>query len=279
VHDDVTPMGTQNLVHPYSLSKVVPKSEGVESDRKHNSCLGSKSMTTLEERIETWIYAECNEPKPQTRQRFRELNLIFRNIYTDPRFWQYQNYVNRNYYEEALSRMWRYLRLNLCEATTARKSGSFLKTRTYAIGRLLTNLKGHLKNIQIEIGAGPEIPINPIISDDGTVLDPFEILPNSKPDIAARQFDALLHLLEADSTGELNDPVNALRGTTKTTQQPYVLTAQTYLLMRYRDDMTIQQIADTLDIRHGSVQGGAKPTKWKELARKFARTAIDSVSA
>ena len=57
-----------------------------------------------------------------------------------------------------------------------------------------------------------------------------------------------------------------------------LLTAQTCLLMRHRDEMTLQQIAAKLGISCGSLQGGKKPTKWKALGRKFAQMAIDSVS-
>jgi AcrR family transcriptional regulator len=232
---------------------------------------------TLEERLELWIIARCHEQNPRP-QRVAELNAIFCSIYSDRRFWRYRNDANRHDYEDALSRMWQYFIQNLCETTTARKSGSFLETRVYAVGRLLNNLEGQLKNSQQrrrrEVVRRQEARIN----SDGVVIDPVDQLPNPEPEIPSRQFETFLKLLEQDQAGELNDPANTLRGTTKTTQEPYALTAQTYLLMRRRDEMTIQQIADKIDIPHGSLQGGAKPTKWKALERKFAQMAMDSVS-
>jgi hypothetical protein len=276
LHSNVTPE-SEMLIHSYSSEKAAPSSKRISGDQIRNSCLGSKSMTTpkLEECLADWIYAECKESKPQTRQRFRELNVIFRDIYTDRRFWQYRNQGNCDYYEEALSRMWRYFRLNLCTVKTARKVGSFLDTRTYAVGRLLTNLKGQLKNIQIEISNQISGIFDlPTIDDDGIAHDPIVSLPNPEPDLAVRQFEAFLHLLETDLTGELAAEENTLRGK----NNAYTLTAQQYLLMRNEKDMTLHQIADQLGIPRGSVLGGAKPTKWKELERKLAQMAIDSVS-
>ena len=173
--------------------------------------------------------------------------------------------------------MWRYFFLNLCEATTARKSGSFFETCDYAVGRLLTNLDGHLKNIEKRRQKEASHQEEPRINDDGYITDPVDNIPNPEPELASRQFEAFVKLLEEDRKGELNAKDFTICGTTRTTKKPYMLTAQTYLLMRYRDDMTIQQIADELDIPRGSLQGGAKPKKWKALARMYAQMAMDSV--
>ena len=155
---------------------------------------------------------------------------------------------------------------------------SFLETRTYAVGRLLTNLKGHLKNIQKQMQDDFFWQEQPRTSD-GDITNLVDDVPNPKPELASRQFEAFIKLLEDDPEGELNDKGNTLCGKKVTTDEPYKLTAQTYLLMRHRDDKTIQQIADELDIPHGSVQGQkGKPKKWKELGCKYAQMAIDSVS-
>jgi hypothetical protein len=249
----------------------LPKSGRISNTPDCKGYLGSNSMT-LEKRLENWIEAHCIETKPQP-QRVTELNAIFRDIYRDRRFWRYRNDKNRGYYEDALSKMWLYFWNNLCETTTARTSGSFLKTRTYAIGRLLTNLKGQLKNIESQI---LKDPAQPPINEDGVVEDPINKLPNPEPNLALRQCKNFLNLLEEDPEGELQNSDNTLRGIKKSTQEPYKLTAQTYLLMRHRDDMTIQQIADELDIPRGTLLGGAKPTKWKALARKYAEIAINN---
>lgn len=295
MHDDLTPTNTQNLSHLSSLSKSVPIPWMMKTDRDHTGCLGPKSMN-LEERLEIWIVAHCLKTNSRGLG-VAKLNAIFRKIYTDRRFWQYLNNDNRDYYEDALSLMWRYFFLNLCEATTARKSSSesnlilriyffkwmvesssyrlmryafskifsplsFLETRTYAVGRLLTNLKGWLKNIQEQ--RKKQLGRN---EDDA--------LPNSKPELASLQFEAFLKLLETDRRGELNDKDNTLYGR----DGAYTLTAQTYLLMYHRDQKTIQQIADELNIPRPSLQGqGGKPEKWKVLARKYAQMAMDSVS-
>lgn len=270
----------------------------------------------LEARLEIWIVARCREQNPRPR-RVAELNAIFRDIYTDPRFWRYRNEENWDYYEDALSRMWQYFFLNLCEATTARKSSvgsnlflriyffkwivelssyslmryafakifsplSFLETRTYAVGRLLTDLNGQLKNLQNRRRKEASIQVWGGTNDNGEVTaPPFDNVPNPEPELASRQFEAFLKLLEEDPTGKLNEKDNTLRGKKVTTNEPYELTAQTYLLMRYRDDKTIQQIADELDIPRGSLQDQrerGKPGKWKALERKLAQMAIDLVS-
>ncbi len=276
MNDDVTLAETQNVRHVSRLPKSVPTSGTMRSDPNGNGCLVPKSMT-LEARLETWIIARCHENNPRP-QRIAELNAIFRDIYNDRRFWRYRDEGNRNYYEDALSLMWRYFVLNLCEVTTARASGSFLETRTYAVGRLLTNLKGHLTNIQERIRRQRARGVSRT-NDDGAAADLVDDVPNPKPELASLQFNAFLNLLETDPTGELNAKANTLCGTARTTQEPYALTAQTYLLMRHRDEKTIQQIAAELDIPCGSLQGGAKPTKWKALERKLAQMAMDSVSA
>jgi hypothetical protein len=170
--------------------------------------------------------------------------------------------------------MWQYFVRNLCEATTARTSGSFFQTRTYAVGRLLTYLDGQLKNIQKQSQTQSSGRTEPRIDDDGNLVNPVDELPNSEPDLAKLQFDTFVHLLETDPTGELNAEDNTLCGR----EGAYTLTAQTYLLMYYRELKTIHQIASELHIPRGSLQGGTKPTKWKALARKYAQMAINSVS-
>jgi hypothetical protein len=266
VHNGETPE-TEKLIYSYSLSKDASISERMENNWNYKGCVGYKSMATLEERLKIWIEAHCLEENPRP-QRVFELNAILREIHNDRRFWQYRNVGNCGFYEDALSNMWLYFYSNLCEVRTARKRGSFLETRHYAVGRLLINLKGHLKNIPI----GPPGPfISPGINPDDPPIDP----PDVEPDIAVQQYEALIHLLETDPTGELNAQTYILQGKT-TTQKPYELTAQTYLLMRYRDDMTIHQIADQLEIPRGALSG-TKPTKWKALAQKYAQMAIESV--
>jgi hypothetical protein len=308
VNDDVTPTETQSSSH---LCRP-PISGTMKSDRNHDGCLGSKSMLTLEARLEDFIFKRCQETDPQP-QRVTRLNAIFRDIYNDRRFWRYRNEGNRDYYENAISLMWEYFSLNLCEATTARKGSSgsnlflriyffkwivesnshsliryafakifsplsFLETRTYAVGRLLTYLDGQLKNIQKRRQKEAFIQVQSRIDDDGIVRDPVDEVPNPEPEVTSLQTEAFLKLLEEDPTGELNNKANTLCGKKVTTQEPYALTAQTYLLMRHRDDKTIQQIADELGIPRGTLQGRGKPTKWKELERKLAEMAMDSVS-
>jgi hypothetical protein len=180
----------------------------------------AKSMT-LEERLEIWIVARCHEQNLRP-QRVAELNAIFRDVYTDPRFWKYQNNRNRDYYEDALILMWRYFMRNLCKATTARKRGSFLETCTYAVGRLLNNLEGNLQNIEKQMRADMAIQVQPIINNNGDVVDPVEQLPNPEPVVASHQFELFLKLLEDDPMGELNHKENTLFGQTKTTKEPYV---------------------------------------------------------
>ncbi len=272
MNEDVTVIGNQGLSDLFGLAK----SATIGSPPNCNSCLDSKSMT-LEERLEMWIEARCHEKNPQPR-RVAELNTILLKIYQNRRFWQYRTAENRGYYEDALSKMWLYFCNNLCEVETARTSGSFLETCHYALGRLLINLKGHLTNIQKQLQIELGIFIQPGSDEDDVLPDIFDRVPNPEPELLVRQFDALVELLEADPNGELTAETNTLRGKTKTTQEPYALTAQTYLLMRYRDDMTIQQIADRLNIPYGTLQGGGKPAKWKALARKYAQMAIDEVS-
>jgi DNA-binding transcriptional regulator YiaG len=321
-NNDITLEDTiQNIGHCSNPPEAVPIVGPVVSDQDRNGHLDARTMN-LETRLEIWIVARCQEIHPQPR-RVAELNAIFSSIYSDPRFWQYRNTSNYDYYEDALSKMWDYFFHNLCEVKTARKKSplvpvifwwkwylklendqpinfkifeswffclaehhlsrkarSFLETRDYAVGRLLVNLKGHLKNIGIAQGEISHIQPPPM---GETNIDPIHSWPNPEPNLALRQFEAFLYLLETDPTGELNAKTNTLHGikasTKETTQEPYTLTGQTYLLMRHRDDMTIQQIADTLDIPRGTLQGYGKPTKWRELERKFAQMAMDSVSA
>lgn len=262
--------GSRDLSRP-------PTSRIIGNIPDYNSRLCYRSMT-LEERLEIWIEAHCLETSLQPR-RVAELNAIFNEIYRDRRFWRYRNADNRCYYEEALSKMWLYFWRNLCKITTARTSGSFLETRTYAIGRLLTNLNGHLRNIERQMGRDLTHQEQPRINEDDVVEDPTNELPHPKPNLAVRQFKKFVNLLEEDPEGELQDPVNTLSGIRQSTQAPYELTAQTYLLMRYRDDKTIQQIADELDIPHGTLQGqgSGKPARWKALARKYAEMAMNNL--
>lgn len=228
---------------------------------------------TLEALLKIWIVARCYEQNPRPR-RVAELNAIFRQIYSDRRFYRYRNDGNRDYYEDALSLMWRYFSLNLCEVRTARKSGSFLETCNYAVGRLLVNLEGHLKNIEKQRQKEASHQEEPRINNDGDIIEPLDKVPHPKPELASSQFEAFLKLLEEDPTSELKDEVNTLRGR----EGAYTLTAQTYLLMYYREQKTIHQIAEELNIPRGSLQGGIKPTNWKALARKYAQMAIDLVS-
>ncbi len=276
MNNDVTPTETQDLSHLSNLSKTGLRSGTMRSDPNRHGCLGSDSIT-LEARLEIWIVARCHEKEPEP-QRVAELNAIFYLIYTDRRFWRYRNEGNRDYYEDALLLMWRYFALNLCKATTARKRGSFLETRTYAVGRLLMNLDGHLKNIQKQKQKQLYRQETVRSNDDEDCTDLVDEVPNPEPNLAVLQFDAFLQLLEEDPKGELNAKENTLRGQTKNTKETYELTAQTYLLKHYRDKQTIQQIADERDIPRGSLQGGLKPTRWKVLARKYAQMAMDLVS-
>jgi hypothetical protein len=227
---------------------------------------------TLEQRLDIWIISRCREKNPQP-QRVAELNAIFREIYNERRFWLYLNHENRDYYEDALLLMWQYFLRNLCEATTARTSGSFLETRTYAVGRLLTYLNGQLKNLRNRRQQEASNQVQGRDNGNGEVNDLVNELPNPEPEVASRQFEAFVKLLEQDPIGELNAEENTLCGK----EGAYTLTAQTYLLKRYRDEMTIHQIADELKIPRGTLQDQrGKPGKWKELARKYAQLAIDS---
>jgi hypothetical protein len=237
---------------------------------------------TLEERLEIWILAHCTEKDPRP-QRVAELNAIFRSIYDDRRFWRYQNAENRHYYEDALSLMWRFFMRNLCEATTAKTSGSFLETRSVAVGRLLVSLKGNLKNLWPVISERASGREPPRLNADGTIDDPVDglIYPEPEPEPEPDPqivFNVFLKLIAEDPEGELNHKDNTLRGRKINTEEPYELTAQRYLLMRYQENKVIQQIADELYIPRGSVLGGVKPKRWKELARKYAQMAKNLVS-
>jgi RNA polymerase sigma factor (sigma-70 family) len=111
--------------------------------------------------------------------------------------------------------------------------------------------------------------------------NPVYELPNPEPELdldLIEVFEVFLQLIERDPEGELKHEENTLRGKKTHTGETYALTAQTYLLMRYRDNMTIQQIADELCIPRGSLQGSIKPKKWKELAYKYALMAKESIS-
>lgn len=160
---------------------------------------------------------------------------------------------------------------------------SFLDTRDYAVERLLVNLKGNLQNIKIRLLRKPPFEVPPIVNPDAVFKDPLDKLPNPEPNLARLQFEEFLILLEADPTGELKDEDNTLHGikksTKETTREPYTLTAQTYLLMRYRDDKPIQQIADELDIPYGTLQGqgSGTPARWKALERNYAEMAINNI--
>jgi hypothetical protein len=274
LHSNVTPE-SEMLIHSYSFAEDDSTSERMENNLNYKGCLGYKSMATLEERLKIWIEAHCLEKNPRP-QRVFELNVMLREIYNDRRFWKYRNQGNRNYYEDALSKMWDYFFLNLCETTTARRSGPFLKTCDYAVGRLLVNLKGHLKNIEKHIRYDMDLYEEPHPNGDGTFTHPIDKVSYPEPGLMEQYFNALVELLETDPTGELNDKANTLEGT-KTTQGPYKLTAQSYLLMKYRDGMTILDIAEKLSIPRGSVLGGKMPTKWKELKRKYDQIAKEQV--
>jgi hypothetical protein len=258
----------------------------MESASNNNVYLGSGSMT-LEERLQNWIVARCHEQNPSP-QREIELNAIFREIDKDRRFRRYRRFLqhpkakNPDDYEDALSLMLQHFFRNLCEATTAKKS--YYETRLYAVRRLLTSFKGNLKNIRIQRQARASRLEQPFIDSNDNFIDLIDKVSCPEPDLEPDPvvvFNEFRRLLAEDKEGNLNAETNTLRGikesTKKTTQERYALTAQTYLLMRYRDDMTIQEIADELDIPHGSLQGGAKPAKWKALARKYAQMAKDSV--
>lgn len=311
MNENVTSTDVQSPNKSFGLVK----SETIGNTPDCHGRLCGKSMT-LEKKLEMWIEASCCDVRPITRQRFKELNDIFSTIYTDHRFWCCRNAENRDYYEDALSKMWLYFRNNLCEVTTARKRSplvplafwwkwyleiennpsdlerfeswffcfadhqlsmkarSFLDTRDYAVGRLLKNLKGHLQNIPLDM-----IPQeSPRINEDGNLKDPINELPNPEPNVDLLQFEKFLDLLEEDATGELKDKPNTLFGKTVKTQETYTLTAQIYLLMRYRDDKTIKQIAIKLDIPVQSIYSSPKLTRWKALARKYAEMAMDEVS-
>jgi hypothetical protein len=273
-----------------------PISETMSSNQIRNGCLGSKSMT-LEERLETWIVAHCLEENPRP-QRVRELNAIFREIYNDRRFWKYKNIGNPDDYEDALFLMWRYFLNNLCEAKTARIRGSFLEYPSYAVGRLLKSLEGNIKNIWKKNSEEQGCRVQPPLDSGGNNADPIGQLPYPEPEpeepgLSLTSFlyiletsmhflecqpNTFLDLLEKDPDGELKEEINTLSGKTKTTKEPYTLTAQTYLLMIYRDGKTIHEIADELDISRGSVQGGAKPQRWRELGRKYSEIAMNKFS-
>jgi DNA-directed RNA polymerase specialized sigma24 family protein len=282
VNDALTPIKTQKLSYLPNLTKIAPIFRTISRDPDRNGWLGSKSMATLEEKLEDFIFKHCRETIPQP-QRVAEMNAILRDINKDRRFLQYRNSENPDDYEDALRLMWRHFERNLCEATTARKVGSYYKTRTYAVNRLLASLKGNLQNIRKNRYQEEAKKEQPRMDSDGVYVDPLDELPSpeSEPEPEydpAGVWKIFLELLEENSTGELNDKANTLHGvkasTRETTKEPYTLTAQTYLLMRHRDGMTIQQIADELDIPRGAVQGGAKPTRWRDLARKFAQMAM-----
>jgi hypothetical protein len=251
---------------------------------------GSQSMATLEELIEDYIVKYCRG-EFSSDQQVEAFNAILLEVRTDLRFLQYRDRRYPDEYENASELMWEHFKRNLCEATTAEKP--YLETRTYAVPRLLASLKGNLENIKTKRYKEEARREQPRMGSEGILVDPVDNLPSPEPETqpaydVEKVWQTFLALLEADATGELNDPTHTLQGKAKTThtlqgkakttQKPYKLTAQTFLLMRYRDRMGLQQIADTLDIPRGSVQGGAKPTKWKELARRFAQKAIDSQS-
>jgi hypothetical protein len=281
LHDDVTP-DTKTLINSYSSSESNPGTRKMEGDREHNCCLGKESMPTLEEQLEIWIIERCRETGVRVQQ-FDGLNSIFRDIYKDRRFWRYRDYRYPDDYEEALCLMWQYFVRNLCEAETARERGPFLDTCSFAVPRLLESLKGNLKNLWEEPQKALARLVPTRFDSAGNPIDPLEqfISPEPEPESEhdpVEVWKVFLELLEKDPTGELNASTNTLKGITKTTEIPYVLSAQTYLLMKHRDQMTIHQIADTLDIRLGSVQGGVKPSRWKELARKYAQMAKDLAS-
>lgn len=281
MNEDVTLTKTQGFS---DLSGLL-KSGTIECTLDCNGCLGSKSMT-LEERLEIWIVARCCQKNSQPR-RVAELNAIFNEIYTDKRFLRYRNAGNPDDYEDALFLMWQYFLNNLCKATTARTSGSFMETRSYTLNRLLASFKGNLKNLWMQRQQRESREEQPYIDESGVFIDPAEQVPyyDPEPDLEPDLemfFKKFLQLLEEDPMGELNDKDNILRGiknsTKEATQEPYILTAQTYLLMRYRNNKTIQEIADELDIPRGTLQGGAKPKRWKALARKYAEMAMDEIS-
>jgi hypothetical protein len=281
VNDDVTPRETQGVNR---LSRL-PISETMKGDRSRNSCLGFKSMTTLEERLEDWIFKRCQEKNPDPRQ-FTRLNTVFRDIYNDPRFCRYRDSKNPDDYEDALCLMWRYFLRNLCEVK-GKASASFLDTRTYAVRRLLASLKGNLTNVRNERlkREGHQEPHR--VDDSGNIADPVVLLtyPEPEPDLEPDPemvFEMFLKLLEEDRTGELNADVNTLRGlkksTKETTQETYTLTAQDYLLMRYRDKKTDQQIANELDMPRQSLQRHVgKPKKWEVLEHNLAQIAKNLV--
>jgi hypothetical protein len=218
VHDDVTPTGTENLIHSYSFSKVVPKFERVEGDRKHDSCLGSKSMATLEERLEEWIFNRCQGTIPQPR-RVAEMNTILRDIYNDRRFLRYRNSGNPDDYEDALCLMWKHFEKNLCKTITANKS--YLETRTYAVNRLLASLIGNLKNIRKKRYKEEADKEPHRMGSDGVFIDPLDELPSPEPDPEPDpepEYDPevvwkiFLELLAKDPKGDLKAEANTLHG-------------------------------------------------------------------
>lgn len=273
--EDVTPAAESNLNNMLLLPKTKTDIQKIEGDADSYKNTNSPSMT-LEKRLEMWIKARCLEqdtPSPS----FIQLNHIFREVYNDKRFWRYRTKDNDAYFEEALSLMWRYFLRNLCTATTAKTNVSFLDTRDVAVGRLLKSLQGNLKNLQKRRNQ-EHLRHEHRIDVDGRPIDPQDYLPDTQPNLAQLQYDALIHLLETDPTGELKKEKYTLKGLKKTSQKPYLLTAQDYLLMRYRQDMSIREIAKTLDIPVGSLTGGTKQRRWKELEQRFAQQAINSVA-
>jgi hypothetical protein len=286
VHDEGTFTESQNLIRSYSLPKTVPIPETMKSDRNCDGCLGAKSMTTLEEQLEAWIVKRCQETASQL-QRFNRLNAIFRSIYDDRRFWRYRDSRHPDDYEEALCLMWQYFLRNLCNVTTARESGSFLETRSYAVPRLLKSFKGNLKNIWIKRQEDLKKQVQSVSDENGNPINPVEQLPGREPDPEpeidpVEVIKIFVKLVEEDSEGELKAEINTLRGikksTRETTQEPYTLTAQDYLLMRYRDRKIDQQIAAELDIPRPSLQPRiGKPKRWAALARKLGERALEMV--
>jgi hypothetical protein len=241
---------------------------------------------TLEERLEDWIFKRCQEKKSDPRQ-FTRLNTVLRDIYNDPRFSRYRDSKNPDDYEDALCLMWQYFLRNLCEVT-GRASTSFLDTRTYAVSRLLSSLKGNLINVRNARLKKEKSQEPPRVDDSGNMQDPVDrlIYPEPEPDLEPDPevvFEMFLKLLEEDRTGELNADINMLRGMKKSTkeitQESYTLTAQDYLLMRYRDKKTDQQIANELDMPRQSLQRHVgKPKKWGVLEHNLAQIAKNLVS-
>jgi hypothetical protein len=286
VHDDLTSTQSQDLINPYNLPKDVSISKAAKGDREHDSCLGQETMPTLEEQLEIWIKKRCSETGAQVQQ-FDGLNSIFRDINKDRRFWRYRDNRCPDDYEEALCLMWQYFVRNLCEAETARERGPFIDTYSFAVPRLLESLKGNLKNLWIERKKKREFEAPTKFDSDGNPIDPVAQLPNpgqdSEPEIdPVAVFNVFLKLVEEDPEGELKAEINTLRGikksTRETTRETYVLTAQEYLLMRYRDRKTDQQIAVEVDMSRQTLQPhGGKPKRWTALARGLAQKAQEIV--